>query len=62
MEFRLVLPVVIEDIIRRFLSKFSLLVTGNMETDACSNINLYSRLGAGIEGAAHSNLVKYSKA
>ena len=48
MEFRLVLPVVIEDIIRRFLSKFSLLVTGNMATDACSDINLYSRLGAGI--------------
>ena len=38
----------IEDIIRRLLTKFILLVTGEKTMDDCGNINLWDRIGAVI--------------
>ena len=38
----------IEDIIRRLLTKFILLVTGEKTMDDCGNINLWDGIGAVI--------------
>ena len=50
-----VFHVVIGEIIRRLLVKCVLLVTGATATEACGNLNLCAKLGAGKEGAEHKS-------
>ena len=51
-----VCPVGMGKIIRRLLSKYFLLGTGDKSTEACGNPNLNAGLGVGIEVAVHNTL------
>ena len=51
-----VFPVGIGDIIRHLLDKCVLMVIGNMATEVYGNLNLWYKLGSGIEGAVNDNL------
>ena len=46
----------IGDIIRHLLDKCVLMVIGNMATEVYGNLNLWYKLGSGIEGAVNDNL------
>ena len=52
---------VIGEIIFHLLARCVLLVIGATKTEACVNLNLCARLGAGIESAVHGTVSKYSK-
>ena len=54
-------PVGIVYIIQRLLAKCLLLFTDTTATVACGNLNLYARLGAGIEVSFHATLIEYGK-